>query len=309
MIGPPRRRFLASSTALLLAAVLPDLRAEQPLLFHDHGHGLAFSPDGRALLAPSHRGVAAYEAGEWWEVPGPEQGFSGFAVTERAIYASGHAGRGARAGRPYGFARSDDGGRSWRVLALAGEADFHTLAAGYRSQAIYVFNAQRNSAMMDAASLYASDDEGASWRRLAARGLAGELHGLAAHPTSAGTVAAATGRGLYLSRDGGQFFARLDGKGAVTALAFDIGGERLRYARALSNEILHMGLDRRGRGALRPPTSAGDYVTSLAQSPADGAVLAFATRRRAVYLSRDGGSSWQLIAEGSAGQDERKETQ
>jgi len=308
VIDPPRRRFLLSSTALLFALALPGVRAEQPLLFHDHGHGLAFSPDGRALLAPSHRGVAAYEGGDWWEVPGPEQGFSAFAVTERAVYASGHEGRGRHAGRPYGFARSDDGARTWRVIALAGEADFHVLAAGYRSRALYVLNGQTNS-VMQADSLYASSDEGASWRRLAARGLAGELHGLAAHPTSAATVAAATGRGLYLSRDGGETFARLDGKGAVTAVAFDTRGERLRYARALSNEILQLGLDGRRLGALRLPPLAGDYVTCLAQSPTDAAVLAFATRRRALYLSRDGGSSWDLIAEGSAGQDERKETQ
>jgi len=50
-------------------------------------------------------------------------------------------------------------------------------------------------------------------------------------------------------------------------------------------------------------------VTCLAQSPADAAVLAFATRRRALYLSRDGGSSWTLLADAKAGEDERKETQ
>jgi hypothetical protein len=37
-------------------------------------------------------------------------------------------------------------------------------------------------------------------------------------------------------------------------------------------------------------------VTCLAQNPQDGKVIAFATRRRDVYLSADGGASWRRIA-------------
>ena len=300
MIDLRRRALLACSAGLALAALVPPGRAASPLLFHDHGHGLAFSPDGRALLAPSHRGVAAYEEGEWWEAPGPEQGFSAFAVTERGLYSSGHAGSGARAGRPFGLARSTDSGRTWRVLALAGEADFSMLAAGYRSGAIYVLNGAANSAM-DAGALYATLDEGNTWGRAGARGLAGELHGLAAHPLLAGTLAAATGRGLYLSRDGGERFTRLDGNGTATAVAFDLGGERLRYARALSSEILQVGLDGRRQRSLTLPPLPSDYVTCLAQSPANARVLALATRRRDVYLSGDGASTWRRIASASEG--------
>jgi photosystem II stability/assembly factor-like uncharacterized protein len=300
VIDLPRRAFLACSAGIVLTALVPLGRAAAPLLFHDHGHGLAFSPDGRALLAPSHRGVAAYEDGEWWEAAGPDQGFSAFAVTERGLYSSGHAGSGARAGRPFGLARSTDGGRTWRVLALAGEADFSILAAGYRSGAIYVLNASPNSAM-DAGALYASFDEGKSWRRAAALGLAGEIHGLAAHPLVAGTLAAATGRGLYLSRDVGQRFTRLDGNGAATAVAFDLGGGRLRYARALSNQIQQVGLDGRRQRSLDLPPLPGDYVTCLAQSPVSTGVLAFATRRRDMYLSGDGGTTWRTIASASEG--------
>ena len=47
------------------------------------------------------------------------------------------------------------------------------------------------------------------------------------------------------------------------------------------------------------PRLKRDYVTCLAQNPKDERVLAFATRRRDVYLTSDGGLSWQLIAEGS----------
>ncbi len=280
----------------LLAMLALSLHAE-PMLFHDHGHGLAFTSDGKTLLAPTHLGMAAYRDGVWSEASGPDQGFSGFSVAEGAIYSSGHSTPVKSPRNALGLVKSTDGGKTWQALALAGEADFPLLAAAYRTNAIYALNTQPNSAMR-VPGLYVTHDEGKSWGRAAARGLQGEIHGLAAHPRQAGTVAVATVRGLYLSRDAGASFERLDGREPTTAVAFDIEGKRLRYARALSNEVVETALDGRGRQALRLPRLRLDYVTCLAQNPADERVLAFATRRRDVYLSADGGQSWRRIAEG-----------
>lgn len=287
------RVLLAAAAAVAVAA--PSLYA-QPVLFHDHGHGLSFSSDGKALLAPSHEGLAVYEDGAWWEASGPIQGFSGFSVAERAIYSSGHSQPGVAAAGSAGLIRSTDGSRTWHPLALAGEADFRLLAAGYRSGALYVLNTRPNSAM-PAPGLYVTRDEGKLWRRAAARGLKGEIHALAAHPREADIVAIGTGRGLYLSRDAGESFRRLDGRQPATAVAFDFDGKRVRYARALSNEVVDAALDGRERRALRLPRLKRDYVTCLAQNPKDERVLAFATRRRDVYLTSDGGVSWRQIAE------------
>ncbi len=285
------------ATAAALAMASPSLLA-QPVLFHDHGHGLSFSSDGKGLLAPSHGGLAAYEDGAWWEAAGPMQGFSGFSVTEHAIYSSGHTRPGIAAAGSAGLIRSIDGGRTWQPLALAGQADFRLLAAGYRSKAIYVLNARPNSAM-PAAGLYVTLDEGKSWRRPAALKLKGEIHGLGAHPRQAGTVAVATAGGLYLSLDAGESFSLLDGRELATAVAFDFDGKRVRYARGLSNQVIEVALDGRGRKVLRLPRLKGDYVTCLAQNPTDERVIAFATRRRDVYLTSNGGLSWLLIGEGS----------
>ena len=274
----------------------------QSVLFHDHGHGLSFSPDAKALLAPSELGLAVYEEGTWSEVYGAIPSFSGFSVTERAIYSSGHWSAEAPLRNPVGLIRSTDGGRTWQPLALAGEADFPVLAAGYRSNALYVLNARPNSAM-SAQGLYVTHDQGKTWRRAAGRGLQAEIHGLAAHPREAGTVAVATGRGLYLSRDAGESFVRLDGREPATAVAFDLEGKRLRYARALSNQVVESSLEGRGRRTLRLPPLKLDYVTCLAQNPKDERMLAFATRRRDVYLSNDGGVNWRLIAEEGQTQD------
>ena len=152
---------------MLLVALALSLRAE-PVLFHDHGHGLSFTSDGKALLAPSHRGLAVYQDGEWSEAPGPIQGFSGFSVGERAIYSSGHSRPGVAEAGSAGLIRSTDGGGTWHPLALTGEADFRLLAAGHRSHAIYVVSTRPNSAMQ-APGLYVTYDEGKSWRPAAAR--------------------------------------------------------------------------------------------------------------------------------------------
>lgn len=186
-----------SLRALFAAAALAAFSALQaaPPLFHDHGHGLSFSPDGRRLLAPAERGLAAYEDGGWHE-PSSDQGdFLAFAV-----------------------------------------------AAGYGTGALYVLNPKQNSAM-GSPGIYVTHDDGRSWRRVAAQGLGGEIHGLAAHPRERAIVAAATESSLYLSRDAGDSFRRLDGPRTATAVAFDARGGRLRYAFALSGELMEIALD------------------------------------------------------------------
>ena len=276
--------FLA---ALLLAAVAHPA----PVLFHAHGHGLSFSADGTALLAPSEEGLAVYEDAGWYRPAGDNGSFSGFSASAHALYSSGHPSPG-RAAR--GLLRSTDGGRSWQPLALQGEADFPVLAAGYRSGAIYVLHAA-GSATLARPGIYATRDEGKSWRRADAKGLTGEIHGLAAHPVEPAVLAVASASGLYVSRDGGESFRRLDRRGPVTAVAFDLQGKRLRYARALSSELIESALDGRERRTFGLPKLEGDYVTCLAQNPKDERALALATRRRDVYLTTDGGAHWQRI--------------
>jgi DNA-binding beta-propeller fold protein YncE len=292
--------FLLAAAAVFSGAATadghPSLRADrstEPLLFHIHG--LAFSPDGKALLAPSHTGLAVYRDDGWSEVNGPIHDFAGFSLTERAIYASGHPPAGSSLPNPLGLVKSTDLGVNWTSLALGGEADFHLLAAGYRSDAIYVLNTEPNSAM-PAPGLHRSVDEGRTWRRRIALGLAGNPFGIAAHPQDAGILAVATDRGLYLSRDSGESFKRMDGRQAVTAVSFDPDGRNLHFARAIRRELVSAALDSRSRTVMRLPPIGLDYVTHIAHSPADQRMLAIATDRRHVFVTSNAGKEWRQIA-------------
>ena len=291
------KRTAVRALLMLLLAPLPAIAASHradALLFHVHG--LSFSSDGKALIVPSHTGLAVYRDGRWSEASEFTRDITGFSVTERAMYASGHPATDARRAAYFGLLKSTDEGKSWQPLALAGEADFHVLAAGFRSRAIYVVSPLANS-LMPKPGLHVTHDEGKTWRRAAARGLFGELYGLAAHPAEAATVAAATDGGLYLSRDAGERFRRLDGSQPVTAATFETDGSRIRYVYALSNHAVSITLDGKSRRTIRLPQLAGDYVTHVAQSPADERSVAFATRRRSVFVSSNGGSTWHQIAD------------
>lgn len=264
----------------------------QPML--EHVHGLGFSPEG-TLLVSSHRGLAAFRDGAWSAALESNLDFTGFSVARRAMYASGHPAAGAALPNPLGLARSADGGASWTTLALGGEADFHLIAASWRASAIYVF-AHLPNRTMQRPGLYLTYDEGKTWRHANASSLRGEILSIAAHPGEPQTLAAASDQGLFVSRDEGGRFRRIDGSQPMTAVVFDIDGERVRYTGALSRALFESRINGSGRRMTALPALGSDYVTHIAQHPGDARTLAFATRRRHVYLSTNAGTSWRQIA-------------
>lgn len=277
------------AAALVLACPLW-LQAE-PLLIHLHA--MAFSPDGRSLLVSSHVGLTAWRGDHWSHELETGIDITGFSAAARGLYASGHPEPGGALRNPIGLARSDDGAR-WRSLALEGEADFHVIAAGERTDAIYVLSHLLNAAMPDP-GIHLTRDEGKTWKRPAARGLRGEVLALAAHPSDGTLVAAATDRGVYLSRDAGEGFRRVFSQ-AVTAVTFALEGKALMFTPTLANEIVRLPIDGGRRSLIRLPRLRGDYATHIALHPTDGGTIAVGTRRRDVYLSTDGGKTWRRIA-------------
>ena len=288
--------FMAFAAAGLLLGPA-QVRAELVL---PHVHGLAFSADGKALLAAVHVGVAEYRDGRWSRAPGPAHDFMGFSVARSAIYSSGHPAPGAPLRNPLGLVKSTDGGATWRALGLAGEADFHAMAVGYGTNAAYVVAGMPNSAMPER-GLYYTTDDAASWTRADARGLDSRILAVAAHPTDPGTVAVGAERGVYWSRDFGKTFRRSETARPVTAVLFPHDGKQLLYAEYGNSTLLGLAQDGTVKAAGELPPLEGAAVAYIAQSPANPALLAIATYQRDVYLSRDGGKVWTRIAhEGKA---------
>jgi photosystem II stability/assembly factor-like uncharacterized protein len=274
--------------------ILRTALAQQPVTLV-HVHGLAYSGDGRQLMIPSHHGLAVYRDGKWSKAPGPQHDYMGFVAAARQLYSSGHPAPGSGLVNPFGLIRSRDGGRTWDKLGLEGETDFHVLAAGWNSNAIYVWNSAPSS-RMPRAGLHLTLNDGLVWRRAMASGLPGVPRALAVHPDDPAIVAAAAPGGLFVSRDSGERFTKFAG-GEGLALHVDLNGREIWYGafegRPTLARVLLTG--EKSVGVSLPPL-AQDAVAYLAQNPVRRAEYAIATFERSVYLSRDDGKTWSRIA-------------
>jgi photosystem II stability/assembly factor-like uncharacterized protein len=252
-------------------------------------------------MVPSHHGLAVYREGKWSKAPGPMHDYMGFAATRTRIYSSGHPAPGSPLPNPFGLIRSVDGGTNWEKLGLVGESDFHLLAASWNLNAVYVWNAERNS-RMPSPGLHYTLNEGLMWQRVAAKGLAGKPRALAVHPGDAKIVAVASSSGIYLSQNSGESFEPVARGAEGLAVFFDLNGNQLWHS-------IYDGKPRLARvelkgGAAAPvalPPLTDDAVAYLAQNPANPKEYAIATFERSVYVSRDAGKIWKPIAERGSG--------
>ena len=279
--------------ALLAALTIATAPARADLL--THVHGLAYSADGKRLIIPSHHGLAIYENGKWSKAPGPEHDYMGFSATAKDIYSSGHPAAGSGLVNPFGLLRSKDGGKTWDKLGLEGESDFHVMATGWHTNAVYVWNPVPNSRMKQPGLHYTFND-GFVWNRASAQGIEGNPYAIAVHPDDPKSVALATPNGVFESSDAGESFAKI-GPTQGTAVFFDLWygsydtEPRLARMRLKSGPVTQFKL---------PPLTK-DAVSFIAQNPARRDEYAIATFNRNVYISKDAGKTWTPIAERGEG--------
>jgi hypothetical protein len=263
-----------------------------------HAHGIGFSADGSQILVANHYGIAVYGDGRWSKIPGRPNDYMGFVVTREFIFTSGHREGSRGAANPLGLLRSGDGGRSWTALGLEGAVEFHLVAAGYLTNAVYVYNAEPNAVMPRSGIYRMMGERLVGWRSASAHGLEGELGMLTAHPTESETIAAATTAGLFVSRDGGDAFQPLLTGVRATAARFMLEGDALLVGTLRGKEpgLLRIATKDRVRKELVLPPFGRDAVANIVQNPVRRAELALISFERAVFVSSDGGKSWRRIA-------------
>ena len=279
----------------LLAALMAGAPAQAAVTL-THVHGLAYTPDGKQLMIPSHHGLAVYENGKWSKAPGPQHDYMGFTATGKNLYSSGHPAPGSGMVNPFGFIRSRDGGKTWEKLGLEGETDFHLMAASWNTSAIYVWNPAPSSRIRQRGLHYTLND-GFAWKPARTQGLKGDPQALAVHPADARIVAVATSSGVFISRDAGERFEPVTEGGQGLSAFFDLDGKHLWYGTFKGQPGLwRVALDGGKPASIELPPLGRDAVAYIAQNPASRTEYAIATFEKSVYLTKDAGRSWMPIA-------------
>lgn len=248
-------------------------------LTHIHGIAVDRAQPGRLHIA-THHGFFVVGADGMAVRVSPVQDFMGFTPdpASATLYASGHPAEGGN----LGFIVSHDGGGTWTQVSpgAGGPVDFHAMDASPANPRVLYGSY---------GGIQVSRDGGETW---AMAGPAPEgLIDLAAAPTSADRLYAATRVGLWSSADGGASWqpAGFDTE-IVSLVAAGPGGV---YAFVVGRGLLTAP----DRDPLEWTTVAGDFgervLLHLAFDPGD-ATRAFAvTQESEVLASADGGRNWR----------------
>ena len=286
-----RRFFIVLLASITIAAGCSTKGNSVSLM---HIHGLGYSHDGKQIMIPAHDGMVSYSEGKWSTTDGKKHDYMGFNIVDNGFYSSGHPAVNSGLSNPLGIVKSTDNGKTLQMLDLAGVEDFHGMAVGYKSHAIYVYNSKPN-ARLTSVGLNYTLDETKTWKKSEMKGLNDEPLTMAAHPTDAAIIAVGTKNGLFLSKDYGNHFDTAPMKSLFTALAFGINGDLwigtpnslVRLTGDVVNQIKIPSLDQ------------DDSLAYIAQNPVNDKEIAFATFKKNVYISSDKGVVWaKIVTEG-----------
>jgi photosystem II stability/assembly factor-like uncharacterized protein len=296
---------ILSAVALLLVAGLSVLsnetNSDSPVTFK-HIHGLAYTNDGEKVYVPSHHGINVFSDGEWEKLEGEEHDYMGFSMVDNGFYSSGHPAEGSGLKNPLGIVKSTDGGQSLEMLDLYGEVDFHGMAAGFQSHVIYVINHQPNSRMKEP-GIYYTLDEAKTWKKSKLTGLNDRPLALVVHPTKENFVAVGTQTGVYMSKDYGDSFDKIDLAFQVSGFSFTPDGNLMIGGVAGDGaKLFKVNVETNEASEVNIPTlEKEDYVVYIAQNPKESSSMTITTLNKDIFLTEDNGESWVKIANDGQG--------
>ena len=258
-------------------------------------HGLAIDPTNpRILYVATHRGlVRGMDDKDWALIGDYRADFMGFTMhpAGKVFFSSGHKVPDAPL---MGVARSDDGGSTWKIIALRSQVDFHAMAISRANPSMLYGWYYRDG------RLYKSLDGGHSWTNPAAEGLS-NANALATDPASDRVVWAASEQGLYRSADGGNQFESAAFAGeSVIAIAVDPADSNALYVWVTGRGLLKStdggaSWQTIGSGLEVGPQDAVGYLAIDSTNPQR---LYAATFGATLFKSLDGGQTWRLVKRG-----------
>jgi photosystem II stability/assembly factor-like uncharacterized protein len=159
----------------------------------EHVHGISRDPGSGKVNLATHEGLFVLQSDDSWQHVGPAVDLMGFAVSAPGtFYASGHPADGVDLPAPVGLIKSTDAGRTWTVLSLGGQSDFHALTASL-------------AGVMGFDGALRATADGKTWSQ---GGLSAEPRCLASSPDGS-QVLATTNQGVMSSTDAGRTWAPL----------------------------------------------------------------------------------------------------
>ncbi|PGO32664.1 VPS10, VPS10 domain protein [Bacillus cereus] len=261
----------------------------------EHIHGIGYAGNMPGISIATHSGIKVYQNGKWFETKTELHDYMGFQATKNGFFASGHPEPGANLKNPLGLMKSSDGGNTLEKLAFYGESDFHNLAVGYNTEAIYLYNERPNSKLQQ--GFYFSTDNGQDWKNSKLKGLSSTIHSFSVHPDQSSVVAVSAKAGVYLSTDYGNTFELFSKSLESTAVTFS--DEDVIYT-SINKEnkqmITKQSIATNEETSIQvPPLDPKDTIMYISQNPQNSAEMVFATMKANVFLSTDEGKTWKQI--------------
>ncbi|GAB6428569.1 hypothetical protein bcgnr5390_44700 [Bacillus luti] len=259
----------------------------------EHIHGIGYAGNMPGVSIATHSGIKVYQNGKWLETKTGLHDYMGFQATKNGFFASGHPEPGANLKNPLGLMKSSDGGNTLEKLAFYGESDFHNLAVGYNTEAIYLYNERPNSKLQQ--GFYFSTNNGQEWKTSKLKGLSSPIHSFSVHPDQSSVVAVSAKDGVYLSTDYGNTFALFSK--SLESTAVTVSNEDVIYAHTNKQIITKKSIATNEETNIQiAPLDSKDAIMYISQNPQHSAEIAFATMKANVFLSTDEGTTWKQIA-------------
>ncbi len=262
----------------------------------NHIHGTGFSNGGPEFVIATHAGLYAYRKDKWAEANREKNDYMGFQPTEDGFFASGHPAVNSDLKNPFGLMKSTDKGATFEQLAFYGKIDFHYLGAGYKSNAVYVFNEAPNTDLV--AGLNYTLDEGKTWKASKMEGFtASTLSNLAVHPSREEMIGIGSQEGLFVSTDFGNTFNEINDAKTVTYVTLTEDGG---YYASIDDEeqpiLQKFTVGETEESIISLPEVLDSPVQFIAISPENSEELVLTTFDNSIYRTTNDGASWKQIA-------------